>query len=396
MKITALVFTAIIILFAMPICAFADDEDDALDATDDFITQFGKTIDGLDLEELERSVDNLPDLSKIIGQDLSDAITRASKGELSLNAWEIIQILFNSFINEIGKNSALLLKILVLAVLMAVLGALQPAFMSEGVSNAAGFATYMLVVALLAQSLIDVVGIGSEAINSMSGITESAFPIMLTLMTAMGGSVSAGIFKPAMAVLTGSVCSFFTSVILPMVLVAAMLTILQHVSNKIQIKQTMALLIKITQWLIGAVFVVYIGVTALQGLAGASYDGIALRTAKFAIDKFVPIIGGMFSDTVDTIIGCSLVVKNGVGIIGLVMIAGAMLSPVLHILAISLLYKLAAALIEPFGEKRLPECLVDISKVYTMLYISVLAVGAMMFILVSMFIAAGNINIMMR
>ena len=60
---------------------------------------------------------------------------------------------------------------------------------------------------------------------------------------------------------------------------------------------------------------------AIQGLTGSTYDGVTLRTAKFAMDKFVPVVGGMFSGTMDTLIGCSLVVKNGVGVMGLILIA---------------------------------------------------------------------------
>ena len=62
--------------------------------------------------------------------------------------------------------------------------------------------------------------------------------------------------------------------------------------------------------------IVFLGVMAIKGLSGAAIDGITFKTAKYTIDKMVPVIGGMFSDSLDTLMACGLMVKNGVGIVG--------------------------------------------------------------------------------
>ena len=100
----------------------------------------------------------------------------------------------------------------------------------------------------------------------------------------------------------------------------------------------------------------------------------------------------MVSGTMDTLVGCSMVVKNGVGVMGLVLIACKMASPVMKIMAITLTMKLTAALMQPFEEKRLAGCLQDLSQVTTLLYIAVLSVGVMMFISVTLMIRAGTLN----
>ena len=153
---------------------------------------------------------------------------------------------------------------------------------------------------------------------------------------------------------------------------------------------------KCAQWLTAVVFVVFLGVTALQGLTSATFDGISIRTTKFAIDKFVPIVGGMVSDTVDMLVGCSLVVKQGIGVIGLLLLCASILEPVMYMAAMALSFRVAAAIIEPFGNKRLPECLNGMARVFTLLFVAVLAAGAMMFILMTLLIRAGNINMMLR
>lgn len=53
----------------------------------------------------------------------------------------------------------------------------------------------------------------------------------------------------------------------------------------------------------------FLGAMSLQGVTSASIDGVAIRAAKYAVDNFVPVVGGMFSDTMDTLVGCTLIVK---------------------------------------------------------------------------------------
>ena len=360
--------------------------------------EFQDVLNGTDLTKMQRSYSQADDRTKeLIGTtSLRQAVELAAQGELHLDAWNILKILGGGIFNELGKNSGLLLKILVLSIISALLGMLKPNFSSDGIAEIGSFMMYLFIVALIAQSLLGVLDIGRGAIESMVGVMESVFPVMLVVLTAMGGLSSNAIFKPAMALLTGSIGAFVQNAILPGILVIGVLTIVEHVSSRIQIKKIKDLGKKVLQWSVGAIFVVFLGVTALQGLTGATYDGVTVRTAKFAIDKVVPIVGGMFSDTVDTLIGCSLVVKNGVGIVGLLMICGAMLTPIIRIAAMSFLYWLAAALIEPFGDKRISDCLSDMAGVYTLLYVCVLAVGVMMFIMITLLISAGNINVMLR
>lgn len=366
-------------------------------AEEEFEWQLSQTLSGLQLGELESHY-RQDELAKSIlgGANLRTLIESAARGESTFDVLDILKALGGRFVNALRGNLLLLLQLVVLAVLMSLIGAVGPDVLSGEVSNVCRFIGYVMVMALCVQSLVSVFQIGIQAITSMTGVMQAIFPVMLTLLTAIGSSATVGVFQPAMTLLTGSIVTLIQRFSLPAILTSGILVIVQHVSGKVQIEQTTKLVMKCAQWLTTVVFVIFLGVTALQGLAGATYDGISIRTAKFAIDKFVPIVGGMFSDTVDTLVGCSLVVKQGVGIVGLLLLACSIASPVLQIAAMSITYRLAAAIIEPFGDKKLPACLSGLASVFTLLYIAVLAAGIMMFILTTLLIRAGNVNVMLR
>ena len=290
-------------------------------------------------------------------------------------------------------NMQLMVQLILLCCVMSLLGAIGPRVLSGEVAEVCGFLSYALAVSIVVRALGQAFVVGSTAIVEMTQLMQAMFPVLITLLTAVGGLASAGIFQPAMSMLTGFIVTMVHKFSLPAILVSGVLTVVQNLSDKIRISRMTQLVMKCATWLTGLVFVIYLGNMAIKGLTGSTYDGVTLRTAKFAMDKFVPVVGGMFSGTMDTLIGCSLVVKNGVGVMGLILIACKMASPVMQIVAVTLTLKLTAALMQPFEEKRLAGCLQDLSQVTTLLYIAVLSVGIMMFISLTLLIRAGTLNL---
>ena len=144
------------------------------------------------------------------------------------------------------------------------------------------------------------------------------------------------------------------------------------------------------------IFTIFISVLAIQGALTASIDGISIRTAKFAVDTFVPIVGKMFSQSLDTIVGCALLVKNAVGAAGLIILVLICLAPAVKIFSLLFLYKLAGALLEPITDERIVESLNGIGNVLSILLITVLGIAIMFFMTVALLIATGNTAVMLR
>ena len=90
-----------------------------------------------------------------------------------------------------------------------------------------------------------------------------------------------------------------------------------------------------------------------SGATASAVDGISVRTIRICFKNFIPVVGGIFSDTVDTVVGCSLILKNAIGFTGLVAIFLTILFPVMKIMAMVFIYKLAGAVIQPLGENPL-------------------------------------------
>ena len=224
---------------------------------------------------------------------------------------------------------------------------------------------------------------------------EVLSPVLMLLLTAMGSLNAQAVLSPLMTALTGGVFELIRLVVIPMILAKGLLDLGSGVSGMWRLDGFSKCIASAVKWLLGVLFVVFLGVTALKGIAGASIDGVYFKTAKFTIDKMVPIVGGMFSDSLETLVACSLIVKNAVGILGEVAIAARMSLPLLRLIAQSLLLRFAGAAAGLFGGKEAAGLLSGLSESVTLLFAALLSMSLMAFLFVAVVMGAADRGMML-
>ena len=75
---------------------------------------------------------------------------------------------------------------------------------------------------------------------------------------------------------------------------------------------------KSTVWLQGIILTIFVALLTIRGITSSTIDAVTLKTAKFTIDNFIPIVGKSFSDAISSVAGYSLIIKNAIGSIGLI------------------------------------------------------------------------------
>lgn len=172
-------------------------------------------------------------------------------------------------------------------------------------------------------------------------------PMLLTLLTALGGSASSAFLHPMVAAASGSMVFLAREVILRLVMCTCAVTADQssfrsHTSDS----GWRSFLRGAVCWLLGVSFTVFLGAMSLQGVTSASIDGVAIRAANMRWTILCRWSAGMFSDTMDTLVGCTLIVKNALGVAAVLVLIGALIGPMIRTLAIVFMLRLSAALLE--------------------------------------------------
>jgi stage III sporulation protein AE len=400
-KILWIVLVLVICVMVVPRQALADDDLDqaiADEIEDEINDNIADALSTADLHELEKYYEEYAQTLAPVtdGKDLKSFITMLAQGGADMKAEDVYGMVIEALLSGLKQSIPAVVQIIIVALIFSIISHFKPSFGETGVSKAAQTAQYVIVGTMALGMLASAFSIGSGAIDKMTSFTGEFFPLMLALLTALGGITSAAILNPATVFLTTGISIFYRSFVLPLIIVLTVFTLINHFSSTIKLSGFCSLLKSIVKWGIGIGLTVFIGIVAIQGLLGSSFDGVSIKTAKFTIDKFVPIVGGLFAQSVDVVISCTLLIKNAVGIAGIIIIAGIVISPALAILAHYFLFKLTGAVLEPITGGEMGKFVQDAADVLMMLFVAVMAAAIMFFVTTAVIIGAGNANIMLR
>ena len=261
----------------------------------------------------------------------------------------------------------------------------------KNIGNIVHFICYSAVIILVCTSVTTLINLTSGVISSMKGQMEIIFPIVLTLMASVGNTVSVGIYQPIMAMLSGMVVNVFSYIILPIFLISFVISVVGNLSNNVKLNKFSSLLNDIFKWVIGFVFTIFTGLMAIKGISAGSFDSVSIRTTKFALKTYIPLVGGYLSDGFNLIMASSVLIKNAVGTAGLFLIFLSMISPVITILVYKWALHLTAAVIEPLLDDKISNFLFSVSKALNMLIASILCVALMFLIGLGLLMVSGNV-----
>ncbi|WP_025026202.1 stage III sporulation protein AE [Caldalkalibacillus mannanilyticus] len=297
---------------------------------------------------------------------------------------------------ELWINGKLLGAIIILTVFSMILENIQSAFEKNSVSKVAYSITYLVILLLAMNSFHVAIGYAKEAISNMVHFMMALMPLVLALMASLGNITSVSLFHPLIVFLVNSSGVFIYSVVFPLLFFSAVLGIVSTFSEEYKVSQLSTLLRNISVGILGVFLTIFLGVVSVQGAASAVLDGVTIKTAKFITGNFVPVVGRMFTDATDTVIGASLLVKNTVGLAGVIILLLLCAFPALKILTIALIFNISAAVLQPLGSSNVISCLNIIGKSLVYVFAALATVCLMFFLAITIIIAASNLSVMVR
>ncbi len=323
-------------------------------------------------------------------------LTDFLSGDKQWSPAEWLKALARYLFYELQVNGKLLGTLILLAVFSTVLQSLQNAFAQQEVSKIAQAVVYMVLLLIALNSFRLAADYALEAVRTMSHFIIALVPLLLALLATSGGVASAAFFHPIILFVmntTGTVVEYVT---LPLLLLAALLSVVSTLSDRYKATQLADLLNKAALGLLGLILTVFLGVMSVRGATAAVADGVALRAAKFVTGNFIPVVGKLFTDAADTVVAASMLLKNTVGLVGAAILLMIAIFPAVKIFAIVIVYKLSAALLQPLGGGPVLSCLNIIGKSIAYVLAALLIVSLMFFLSLTVMVMAGNITMMVR
>jgi stage III sporulation protein AE len=342
-------------------------------------------------KDLQAKGNYLPEIN--FGKIIS---TFKSTGSIGITFKEVISNLVKLSFSEILGNSKLLIELLVISLLCAILQNLQTSLNNSAVSSIAHYACFLIMALIIIKSFSMVVELSRDTISNMIELTNVMMPPLIGIIALSGGAVSAATIDPIIMVAIQITSDIIKDLILPMSILVVVLNIVDCLSENVRISKLAELLKQINLWAIGFIMTVFIGVITIRSSASATIDQVALKTTKFAIDNFIPVVGKCLSDAVATVAGYSLILKDTISLIGLVLMIFICAMPLIKIAIIALIYKFVGAVMEPVVDSRVVNCLSAVGGSLSIVFASVLSVAIMFFIMITIVASTGRLIMMVR
>lgn len=235
----------------------------------------------------------------------------------------------------------------------------------------------LAVAAIAVGDVHNFIGLGTQTLHSLSDFSKALLPSLAAAATASGAMTSGAAKYAATALFLDVLVTAASRVIMPVIYAYMAATVAKATIGDAALTGVAGLL----KWLAGSLITVlmlaFTCYLSLTGVISGTADAAATRLAKTAISTALPVVGSIVSDAAGTVVAGASILRNAIGVFGLLAVLGMCLSPFLTLSVQYLLYKAAAGVADLVSGKRISNLIGGIGTAFGMV-LGLVGAGALM------------------
>lgn len=376
-----ILFAACLIMMCQNV--YAGQTDDTQPLLDEYSDLYGGIFD----EKLDASgvFDGIvPEFSA------KDILKQLNSGDISLAPSEVLSYILRLLLGEVYDGAKLMALVLAMSVLSSYLSGLKSGFGGAAVADCAFYACFTVISGIASAAFYEAALCASQAIENVAVFMRFIVPVLVTTLLTSGAAISAQTLEPTLLAIVEVAVWVIETVFIPGVMISTALNIVNGMSDKFKTDRMVKLLNSAVKWGLSVMLTVFVSLAGLKSIASAGADGLAVKLSKFAASNLIPMIGGILAESVETVLNCSVVIKNSVGILGIICLILIALRPVLKLGALLIIFRITAAVAEPVSEPKLITCISRLGDSISVLFSMIAAVTVMFVIVMTIMINAGS------
>lgn len=338
-----------------------------------------------DFDEIEDSLRRMFPREKI---SFSEVVSELMSGDIAGVGKIFVEYLSDQIFYEFRYNRENLVYMLLVALTAAVFTNFAGAFQNRQVSEISFYILYMLLITLcLTAFRIAIQGL-EEQLDSLLDFMRVLCPSYFLAVAFASGSVTSLFFYNVILFLIYAVEIVVVRFLLPVINVYIMVQVLGNLTGEDFLSEFAGLLQKIVSWILRTLLAGIIGINVVQGLLAPAVDTLR-RSALTRTAEALPWVGNAVGGAAEVVLGTAVLIKNGIGMAGAIITVLICAVPVLRMLILAFLYRLAAALVQPVSDKRITGCISSVSEGYELL-VRVIFTAGVLFLLTIAVVAAST------
>lgn len=368
------------------------DSGDAENAEEELWNNIEEILGNLDTDALDKYLASLTEEQReqFGGSDFAEKVEALLSGDFAIDYDSAFEALAALIFDGLSGLLPVFCMILSIGILCGILNRFKSSFSERGTARLIFLMSYGAVLVLILSSLSGVIADCISAVSSMRSQMQAIFPVLLTLIVTCGGNVSAAVYRPAALFLSDGIVQVITAAVFPLAVLVCVLHMAGHMNGEIRLQNFTSFFGSIIKWVLGISLTAFSVFLTVQGITSATYDGISFKAAKYALGNSVPMIGGFLSGGLDLVLAGGVLIKNSVGMCGILLLVIVIAAPLVQLVVYNLFLKLTAAVTEPVGAEGVSGFLSSLSGAVNYFIAGLLAVGFMYFMTVLLLICSSN------
>lgn len=371
-----LVFLAVVIMGPGQLIVYAaevDTEGTEVDYGEVESETESRLFSEFDFTEIDDSLKKIfPDEKMSFQELVSSLIDGGGEGAGKL----VLEFIKDQLGYEFRYNRQNLAYMLLIAVIAAVFTNFSNAFQNKQVSEISFYVLYMLLITMCLNAFrIAMAGIEGH-LEILLDFMRVLCPSYFLAVAIASGSSSSLIFYNIVLFLIYIVEVLILKFLLPIVNIYIMVQVMNYLAGEEYLSQFAELLKKLVAWILKTLVTCVIGINLIQGMLAPAIDALK-RSALTKAAEAIPGIGNAIGGVTDVVLGTAVLIKNGIGMAGAAILIAVCAVPILQMAVMTLMYKLAAALVQPVSDKRITGCISSVSEGYELLVKVVFSTGVL-------------------
>lgn len=326
--------------------------------------------------------------------DINKILNDAIKGEVDNST--LLKKILNILGKEVTTNIKSLVSILAIILIHSILKSISESLENNNISKLIYYVQYILIVTVIMSNFTDIIKLVQDTTGNLIGFMNALVPLLITLMMYTGSITTSSVVEPIILFMINFIGNIIQNLIIPFVLVLTSLVIISKISDKVHIDKLSKFFKSGIVWFLGVVLTVFVGVVSLEGTLSSSVDGITAKTTKAVVSSAIPVVGKILGDAVDTVLGCGIVLKNAVGLVGVVIVIGICIMPILKLFVLSVSYKLLSTVVQPIADEKIIDLLEQIGDIFKIFLGILCAISFMLIIGTTLVLKISNGTMMYR
>lgn len=269
-----------------------------------------------------------------------------------------------SFLRE-GVSSAV--SLMVVVTLCAVAEGVRGAGSPTGEVNVCLMAGALAITAISANRVSAMMGLGRSTIDRMQGFSNVLLPVAAACTAATGAPASAAVRQVATALFSNLLLTLIDGLLVPLVYGYVVACTAHAAVGNPGLDKVAGLLKWVVNRTLTILLVLFVTYLTVSGAVAGTADATALKVTKLAISTVIPVVGGIISNAAQTILAGAGLLKNTVGVFGMLAVLGICLVPFLQLGVQYLTYKFCGALAAMLADNRLVKLIDSIGTAFALM-----------------------------